>query len=419
MRNALFLQGMFGKSRREVLKLRAKVAEIQEWYDSAMVMVDSVPVGVAWSDPQQGFAVSYVNRPGKKLLRAADPRIEIDDKSLLELFPPLAARRSDLSDPARLPLRLRVPRGDRVLDLQVVAIRNAQGAYTGAMAVWSDVTQQAQLAGTFEASVKGVVEKVVAVASEMQASARSMTAMAKESSSNAQTVVAASEAAARNAEAVASAAEQMVASLAEINGKVSTSSRMTEEAAQAAGGTGATVDELAQAAKRIGEVVGLIEQIAGQTNLLALNATIEAARAGEAGKGFAIVAGEVKGLANQTARATEEIRSQIAAMQGATGRTVQAVEVIGGTIGRMNEIGKTVSAAVDAQSGTTRTIVDNVKDAAQGIAEVNGGIGDVARLSGEVGAAAATVLASAEELLSRAEQLRGEVTQFLAAVQVA
>ena len=410
---------MFGKTRRDVRKLRAKVAEIQEWYDSAMVMVDSVPVGVAWSDPQQGFAVSYLNRSGKKILRAADPGVEVDNKSLVELFPALAARRPDLSDPARLPLRLRMPFGERVLDLQVVAIRNAQGAYTGAMAVWSDVTQQAQLADKFEASIKGLVEKVVSVASEMQASARSMTAMAKESSGNAQTVVAASEAAAGNAEAVAGAAEQLAASLSEINDKVATSSRMIDEAARAAGSTTITVDELAQAAKRIGEVVGLIEQIAGQTNLLALNATIEAARAGEAGKGFAIVAGEVKGLANQTARATEDIRSQITAMQGATGRTVQAVEVIGGTIERVNEIGKAVSAAVDAQSGTTRAIVTNVKSAAQGIAEVNGGIGNVARVSGDVDVAAATVLASAEELLHRAEQLRGEVTQFLAAVQLA
>ena len=185
------------------------------------------------------------------------------------------------------------------------------------------------------------------------------------------------------------------------------------------GRTNTTVEGLNRTAQRIGEVVQLIETIAGQTNLLALNATIEAARAGDAGKGFAVVASEVKSLASQTAKATEEIRAQISEIQGATGQTVEAIRSIGATIRQMSEIATTIASAVEEQGAATREIASNVHQAAQGTGDIATNIEGVSRAAGDTGAAASQVLSAAGELSQQSETLRRDVDEFLATVRAA
>ena len=195
--------------------------------------------------------------------------------------------------------------------------------------------------------------------------------------------------------------------------------RIAQAAVGDAEKTNQTVQGLAQAAQRIGDVLKLISDIAAQTNLLALNATIEAARAGEAGKGFAVVAAEVKNLANQTAKATEEIGLQIGAIQGATKESVEAIQSIGRTIGEVNEIATTIASAVEEQSAATQEIARNVQEAARGTTEVSSNVGGVTQASRETGSAATQVLGAAGELAKLSETLRLEVDQFLTSVRAA
>jgi len=200
---------------------------------------------------------------------------------------------------------------------------------------------------------------------------------------------------------------------------VEQSSKIASQAVTEADRTNATVEGLNRTAQRIGEVVQLIETIAGQTNLLALNATIEAARAGDAGKGFAVVASEVKSLASQTAKATEEIRAQISEIQGATGQTVEAIRTIGATIRQMSEIATTIASAVEEQGAATREIASNVHQAAQGTGDIATNIEGVSRAAGDTGAAASQVLSSAGELARQSETLRRDVEEFLTTVRAA
>jgi methyl-accepting chemotaxis protein len=200
---------------------------------------------------------------------------------------------------------------------------------------------------------------------------------------------------------------------------VSESTKITGKAVNEATRTNGMVEGLSAAAQKIGDVVKLISDIASQTNLLALNATIEAARAGEAGKGFAVVASEVKSLANQTAKATEEIAAQVAAMQDATSDAVTAIQSIGGTIGSINEIATTIASAVEEQGAATQEIARNVQEAAQGTGQVSSSIVGVNQAASETGAASSLVLASADELGRQAESLRGDVDKFLADIRAA
>ena len=208
-------------------------------------------------------------------------------------------------------------------------------------------------------------------------------------------------------------------SVAEIARQVQESSRIAAEAVHQAGKTDTRVAELSQLAHRVGDVVKFITAIADQTNLLALNATIEAARAGEAGRGFAVVAQEVKALAAQTAKATDEIGTQIGAMQGATQDSVAAIRAIGGTINRVSEIAAAIAAAVEEQGAATQEIARNVQQAAQGSAEVAENIVSVRRAATETGTASAQVLESARALASQSTHLKLEVEKFLANVRAA
>ena len=276
-----------------------------------------------------------------------------------------------------------------------------------------------ELADAFEGAVGEIVENVSSAATELEASASTLTATAERAQALATAVAAASEEASTNVQSVASASEEMTSSVNEISRQVQESSRVANEAVDQARKTNDRVGELSKAASRIGDVVELINTIAGQTNLLALNATIEAARAGEAGRGFAVVASEVKALAEQTARATGEISQQISGIQAATQESVGAIKEIGGTIGRMSEISSTIAAAVEEQGAATQEISRNIQHAAQGTSQVSSNITDVQRGASETGSASAQVHSAAQSLSSESNRLKLEVTKFLNSVRAA
>ena len=233
------------------------------------------------------------------------------------------------------------------------------------------------LANSFEGAIGQIIETVSSASTELEASASTLTSTAERTQQRTTTVAAASEQATANVQSVASATEELSSSVTEISRQVQESARMANEAVDQARKTNDRVSELSKAAARIGDVVELINTIAGQTNLLALNATIEAARAGEAGRGFAVVASEVKALAEQTARATGEIGQQIAGIQSATQESVGAIKEISGTIERLSEISSTIAAAVEEQGAATQEISRNIQQAAQGTHEVSSNITDV------------------------------------------
>jgi methyl-accepting chemotaxis protein len=276
-----------------------------------------------------------------------------------------------------------------------------------------------RLADGFAAAVGGIVHSVSSASAELETAAGTLTRTAEVTQELSGTVAAASEQASANVQTVASATEEMTSSVNEISRQVQESSKIAAEAVQQAQATDARINELSKAAGRIGDVVKLITAIAEQTNLLALNATIEAARAGDAGRGFAVVAAEVKQLASQTAKATDEIGTQIAGMQAATQDSVAAIQEIGGTIGRISEIAATIAAAVEEQGAATQEIARNVGEAAKGTQQVASNITDVNRGAGETGSASARVLASAQSLSQESGHLRAEVDKFLMTVRAA
>ena len=276
-----------------------------------------------------------------------------------------------------------------------------------------------QLISHFDRAAASALRTVSSAASELDATAQSMVSMAQQTNSQAGAVAAAAEQTSANVQTVATATEQMSSSIREISQQVTNSTRIAGQAVEEASRTNDTVRGLADAAQRIGDVVALITNIASQTNLLALNATIEAARAGEAGKGFAVVAGEVKSLAAQTAKATDEIASQIAAIQSATSGAVSAIGGISGTITSINDISTAIAAAIEEQGAATNEISRNVQQAAVGTQEVSDNITQVTQTAGETGSAAGQVQSAAGELARQAETLRLEVEQFLSSIKAA
>ncbi|MBB1092803.1 HAMP domain-containing protein [Rhodopseudomonas palustris] len=322
-------------------------------------------------------------------------------------------------------------RGDEIGDIgktvgviQANAERKAREEVGAKIALDGRLAQQRkqdmlQLADDFENAIGEIVDTVSSASDELQASATSLTSTAERSQQLATVVASASEEAFTNVNSVASATEEMSSSVNEISRQVQESARIAHEAVDQARETNDRVGELAKAAARIGDVVELINTIAGQTNLLALNATIEAARAGESGRGFAVVASEVKALAEQTAKATGEISQQISGIQAATGQSVSAIKEIGQTIGRMSEISSTIASAVEEQGAATQEISRNVQQAAHGSQQVSANIADVQRGATETGSASFQVLQAAQSLSGDSSRLKLEVSKFLGTVRAA
>ncbi len=381
--------------------------------DRLMQMVENMPINVMMCDPQT-LDLTYMNAQSKKTLRGLESLLPVKVEDMIgqciDIFHkhPEHQRRL-LRDPANLPHTANIKLGEESLKLEVSAVMAKDGGYIGPMVCWSVVTDQLRIAD----DVKEVVKIVSSASTEMKASAESLAASSEETAVQSTTVAAASEEVTANVQTVASAAEQLAASVHEVSSQVTDSSRISREAVSETERTNLTVKGLAEAAQKIGDVVNLISDIAGQTNLLALNATIEAARAGEAGKGFAVVASEVKSLATQTAKATEDIASQVGAIQGATNEAVSAIQGIGQTIGRINEIATSISSAVEEQSAATAENSRNVQEAANGTQEVSSNISGVSMAANESGQAAGQVLTAAESLAHEGEQMHQKVQEFV------
>jgi methyl-accepting chemotaxis protein len=276
-----------------------------------------------------------------------------------------------------------------------------------------------ELADRFETSIKQVTDAVSTAAEEVRHTAQSMSTTADRTSDRAETVAMAADQASANVQTISASSEEYGTAIEEIGRHVSQASQVASRAAADGDRTNATVTALAKTAQGIGDVLKLIGDIAAQTNLLALNATIEAARAGEAGKGFAVVASEVKSLADQTAKATDQIREQITAIQDETKTAAGAISGICKTIGEINTISAKVAEAVERQRVATSNMSRNIQEAATGTRDVAENIGVVTSAANETGASAAQVLGSASELARQSDRMRGEVESFLATIRAA
>jgi methyl-accepting chemotaxis protein len=393
-------------------KQRSEEARIAAADEAASVERTSLIAGIAMAVLVIGtcvFSIFTIARPMRALSLAMD---ELANGNFGVILPGLG-RKDEVGDVAGAVEKFKVVAEQKARDEAEAKIKQDQ------ISAQQRRADMIKLADDFEGAVGEIIETVSSASTELEASAGTLTATAVRSQELTTMVAAASEEASTNVQSVASATEELSSSVNEISRQVQESARMAGEAVDQARKTNDRVSELSKAAARIGDVVELINTIAGQTNLLALNATIEAARAGEAGRGFAVVASEVKALAEQTAKATGEIGQQITGIQSATQDSVTAIKEISGTIEKLSEISSTIAAAVEEQGAATQEISRNVQQASQGTQQVSSHITDVQRGAGETGSASSQVLSAAQSLSGDSNRLKLEVGKFLNTVGAA
>jgi methyl-accepting chemotaxis protein len=376
-------------------------------------MLNVLPINVMLADRE--FKLTYLNETSKKTLKSIEhllpkPVDQLVGQSIDIFHKRPEHQRGIVGDDKRLPHRANIKLGPETLQLSVAALYDKDKQHIGSMVTWSVITGQVKLAE----DLKNVVTLVRSSATELNASALSMASASEQTIRQSQAVTAASEQATRNVQTVASAAEEMAASIREISSNVQEASSISQEAVRKSSEANQTMVELGRASQEIGQVVKVITSIAQQTNLLALNATIEAARAGEAGKGFAVVANEVKELARQTAKATEEIGTKIGGVQSSADTAMKVIQGVAQIIGKINEISTTIAGAIEEQNAATAEISRNVSEAAKGTAEVSQNIVAVSDAAQDTGRAAEEIKSASGGLSAEAERLNGTVDEFLA-----
>jgi methyl-accepting chemotaxis protein len=393
-----------------IMYVGIKKAEFMEAaYSTLLSIVYSTLVAVLLTMAASYIATRSLIRPLKKLTGAMH---ELAEGNFQVVLPGLD-RSDEVGDIAQAVEDFKVKAVDKARDEAEAKINQDR------VTALQRKAEMIKLADSFEAAVGETIETVSSASTQLEAFAGTLTATAKRTQELTITVAGLSEVASTNVQSVASATEELSSSVNEISRQVQNSARIANEAVMQAGQTNDRIGLLAVAATRIGDVVELINNIAGQTNLLALNATIEAARAGESGRGFAVVASEVKVLAEQTAKATGEISQQITGMQAATRESVEAIKEIGDTIGKMSEIASTIASTIEQQGMATQEISRNVQQAAHGTQQVSFNIGDVQRGASETGSASAQVLSAARSLAADSTSLKAQVGAFLKTVRVA
>lgn len=400
----------------EVGEMSRAIAQFKDDAEQSFLlkqMVDDMPTNVMTVDVRDNLKVNYINNTSVKTLTSLQEHLPVKADQLLgesiDIFHTNPEhQRQLLADPKNLPHRAKIKVGPETMSLLVSAIRDKQNEYVGAMLTWEVITAKEKMGNNVE-DVVGILGSAV---TELEATAQSMSSMAEETQRQASTVAAAAEEASANVSTVAGSTEQLTASISEISRQMQDANTMTQSAKEQADKTNATVEGLKKAADKIGEVVTLINDIAEQTNLLALNATIEAARAGDAGKGFAVVASEVKGLASETAKATDEIGQQIQEMQLITNDAVAAISSISKTIGDLTSLAATVASAVEEQNSATQEIARSVEQVAAGTKDVTTNITSVSQAALETGNAANQVLSTSGELGKQSQGLQDQVEKF-------